>query len=82
MATYKVLTGVDLPDKRVEAGDTVSESDIPKRSLKWLVDQSIIEVVEGSASTKSTKSTKAAKAAPAPEPEPEPEPVEDSGDDL
>lgn len=79
MATYKVLTGIDLPDKRVEAGDTVSEADIPKRSLKWLVDQSILEKIEGSAPTKSTKSTKAA---PAPEPEPEPWPMEDSGDDL
>jgi len=74
VATYNVLTGIDLPDKRVEAGDTVSDADIPKRSLKWLVDQSIIEKVEGSAPTKSTKA--------APAPEPEPWPMEDSGDDL
>lgn len=75
MATYKVLQGIDYGDKRAEAGDIVD--DIPTRSVGWLKEQGIIELVEGS--TKSTKSaTKIAKV----EPEPEPWPMEDSGDDL
>jgi hypothetical protein len=77
VATYKVLTGIDLPDKRVEAGDTVSETDIPKRSLKWLVDQSVIEKVDSAPAPAPAKKV-AKKVA-------EPEPWsfdDDSGDDL
>lgn len=44
MATYKVLVGIDYPpNKRAETGDVVS--DIPAKSVKWLLDQGIIEVV-------------------------------------
>lgn len=58
MASYKVLTGIDYPpNKRAEAGDVVS--DIPASSVKWLLDQGIIEVVSGDTKTtkKPTKST-------------------------
>ncbi len=44
MATYKVLIGIDYPpNKRAEIGDVVS--DIPAKSVKWLLDQGIVEVV-------------------------------------
>jgi hypothetical protein len=44
---YRVLVGLDYPpDKRAEAGDVVT--DLPKPSLKWLLDQGLIEpVTEG-----------------------------------
>lgn len=46
MASYKVLTGINYPpNKRAEIGDVVS--DIPASSVKWLLDQGIIEVVGG-----------------------------------
>ena len=47
MASYKVLQGIDYKDKRAEAGDVVD--DIPAKSVKWLVDQGIIEKVGASA---------------------------------
>lgn len=72
MATYRVIQGINYKDRRVEPGDLVD--DIPTRSVKWLVDQGIIEKVEGGKTTKS---------------EPDLEPVvevwefdEESGDDL
>lgn len=52
MATYKVLNGIDYPpNKRAEIGDVVS--DIPSSSLKWLLEQGIIEVVESGSKKKS-----------------------------
>jgi len=72
VASYKVLQGIDYKDRRAEAGDVVD--DIPAKSIKWLVDQGIIEKV-GTSKVE--------------EVEPEPEPVEEShwsdnleGDDL
>ena len=51
MATYKVLVGIDYPpNKRAEAGDVVS--DIPSGSVKWLLEDGIIEVVEASSGKK------------------------------
>lgn len=44
MANYRVLVGLDYADKRAESGDTVS--DIPAKSIDWLVEQGIIERVE------------------------------------
>lgn len=42
MPAYRVLTGIDYPpDKRAEIGDVVS--DIPEKSVKWLLDQGLIE---------------------------------------
>ncbi len=53
MATsYKVLVGIDYPpNKRAEAGDVVS--DIPASSVKWLLDEGIIETVETTSKKKS-----------------------------
>lgn len=62
MASYKVLTGIEYPpNKRAEAGDVVS--DIPASSVKWLLDQGIIEVVAGSAES-APKKTATKKVAP------------------
>ena len=43
MATYRVLNGIEYNAKRVEIGE--SADDIPAGSLKWLVDQGVIELV-------------------------------------
>lgn len=45
MANYRVLVGVDYAGKRVEAGSIVS--DIPSRSVNWLLEQGIIEKTDG-----------------------------------
>lgn len=45
MATYKVLTGLNYGNKRVEAGEVVS--DIPAASVRWLTEQKLVELVEG-----------------------------------
>ncbi|HSW64403.1 MAG TPA: hypothetical protein VLH56_14010 [Dissulfurispiraceae bacterium] len=46
MATkYRVLAGMDYPpDKRAEPGDIVS--DLPAKSVGWLLEQGYIEPVE------------------------------------
>lgn len=45
MPNYRALVGMNYPpDRRVEAGDVVS--DIPAKSLKWLREQGLIELVE------------------------------------
>lgn len=42
MAQYRVLTGLDYPpDRRVEAGQIVD--DLPGKSVKWLLEQGLIE---------------------------------------
>jgi hypothetical protein len=51
MATYKALVGIEYGDKRIEAGDTAS--DIPTKSVSWLTEQGLIELVEESNSKKS-----------------------------
>ncbi|NBO55361.1 MAG: hypothetical protein EBU84_12400 [Actinobacteria bacterium] len=54
MATYKALTGLEYgkPPKRAEAGELVS--DIPAGSVKWLLEQGLIEVSDGKQVTKPT----------------------------
>lgn len=48
MATYRVLTPIEYPpSKRAEAGRVVD--DIPAKSVKWLLEQGIIEVASGTA---------------------------------
>lgn len=42
--TYKVLRGLTYADKYVEPGEVVA--DIPASSVKWLVDQNIIEELQ------------------------------------
>lgn len=53
MASYKVLVGMDYGDKRVEAGDVVS--DIPAKSVAWLKEQGLIEDAEVAKPAKSSK---------------------------
>lgn len=53
MANYKVLTGIDYSGKRAEAGDVIS--DLPNRSVSWLLEQGIIEKIEGNTSKPTTK---------------------------
>jgi hypothetical protein len=50
MATYKVLTGLNYGNKRVEAGEVVS--DIPATSVRWLTEQNMIELVESKTTSK------------------------------
>lgn len=45
MANYKVLTGIDYAGKRAEPGDVIS--DLPNRSVSWLLEQGIVEKIEG-----------------------------------
>lgn len=44
MATYKVLVGIDYSGKRVEPGALVS--DLPPKSVSWLVAQGVVEATE------------------------------------
>jgi hypothetical protein len=52
-----VLVGLDYgnPSKRVEAGEVVS--DIPAKSVQWLLDQNLIEVVDAPSAKKSGRKT-------------------------
>lgn len=60
MATYMAMTGLDYGDKRVEAGELVS--DLPTKSVAWLLEQGLIVLSDGKAATPSkaeaTKETK------------------------
>jgi len=50
MPKYKVLVGIDYPpNRRAEIGDIVE--DIPSKSIKWLREQGIIELADGSSPT-------------------------------
>lgn len=46
---YRVLTGLNYPgkggEKRAEPGDVVT--DLPAKSVDWLLDQGLIEKAEG-----------------------------------
>ena len=51
MAQYRAMVGIDYPpNKRVEAGDVVS--DLPGDSIKWLLEQGLIESLDGKTKTK------------------------------
>ena len=54
MSKYRVLRGLDYPpNKRAEKGDIVS--DLPEKSVKWLLESKLIEPVAESSSVKATK---------------------------
>lgn len=40
MATYMAMTGIDYGNKRIEAGELVS--DLPTKSVAWLLEQGLI----------------------------------------
>lgn len=44
MANYMAMTGLDYDSKRVEAGDIVS--DLPSKSISWLVSQGLIVLAD------------------------------------
>ena len=46
MAKYKVLTGIEWGNRRAEAGEIVD--DLPAKSIKWLRESNLIELVDGS----------------------------------
>jgi len=50
MPSYKVLVGLDYDGKRVEAGQIVS--DLPAKSVEWLLESNIIESTDGKNKTK------------------------------
>jgi len=73
VAQYRVLVGLEYPpDRRVEAGTVVD--DIPGKSVKWLLDQGLIEAAKGSEPAKA-EPVKAAKQ----DAKPAATPVEDKG---
>jgi hypothetical protein len=45
VAKYKVNIGIDTPSARIEAGAVVEHTSLPSKSIKWLVDQGIVEPV-------------------------------------
>jgi hypothetical protein len=48
MPGYRVLAGLNYPpDKRAEPGDVVT--DLPGKSIKWLLEQGYIEPEKGDA---------------------------------
>ncbi len=51
MTQYRAVVGIDYPpNKRVEAGDLVS--DLPEKSATWLLSSGMIEEVDGKPSKK------------------------------
>lgn len=54
MPQYRVNVGIDYAGRRAEPGDQVD--DIPTRSVKWLLEQGIIEEVAKPAQPVKTQS--------------------------
>lgn len=53
MTQYRAVVGIDYPpNKRVEAGEIVS--DLPGDSIKWLLDQNLIETLDKKSAPKET----------------------------
>jgi hypothetical protein len=51
MAQYRAVVGIDYPpNKRVEAGEIVS--DLPEKSVTWLLSSGMIEELNGKSSKK------------------------------
>lgn len=51
MTQYRAVVGIDYPpDKRIEAGDLVS--DLPEKSVTWLLAQGLIELPNGQSAKK------------------------------
>jgi hypothetical protein len=45
MANYRILVGINYAGKRAESGDIVT--DLPGRSIGWLLEQGIVEKADG-----------------------------------
>lgn len=53
MTQYRAVVGIDYPpNKRAEAGEIVS--DLPGDSIKWLLEQNLIEALDKKATSKQT----------------------------
>jgi hypothetical protein len=60
MPKYLVKTGLEFPpDRRVEAGEIVE--DIPAKSIKWLREQGMIELVDATVEKEVVESKKVEK---------------------
>lgn len=67
MAQYRAVVGLDYPpNKRAEAGDIVS--DLPEKSVAWLLSSGLIETLDGKPSKKEAEPKKVAEAEPKSEP--------------
>jgi len=54
MTQYRAIVGIDYPpDKRAEANTLVS--DIPEKAAKWLLEQGLIESIDGKTKNIETK---------------------------
>lgn len=45
VAKYKVKIGIDTPSGRHEPDAVIDHTSVPSKSLKWLVEQGILELV-------------------------------------
>ena len=43
MSKFVINIGIDIKDEFLEAGTVIEDSQLPKKSLKWLKDQNIVE---------------------------------------
>lgn len=56
MAQYRAVVGIDYPpNKRAEAGDIIS--DLPEKSVAWLLDCGFIEPLDGKSKKTNPKVT-------------------------
>lgn len=63
MAQYRAVVGLDYPpNKRAEAGDIVS--DLPEKSVAWLLSSGFIEALDGKPAKKVAEPEPKAKATP------------------
>lgn len=44
--TYEVINGINFGEERRESGDTVKHSELPERSVKWLLSGGHIKPVK------------------------------------
>ena len=56
MANYMAMTGLDYDNKRVEEGDIVS--DLPAKSVAWLLEQGLIVLSDAKAPKEVVELTK------------------------
>ena len=57
MAQYRAVVGIDYPpNKRAEAGEIVS--DLPEKSVAWLLSSGLIESLDGKPSKKTAEPEK------------------------
>lgn len=56
MTSYKANQGISTADnRRIEIGDVFDASELPNTSIKWLMEQGIIVVVDDSSTSRKAK---------------------------